>query len=736
MNQLPASVTPNLAGKIYGAVVPTLTGTLNGFLPSDNVTATYSRTAGETVAGSPYTISATLSPQGVLGNYNITYNTANFTITAASTTTTISSVNPSPATVGQPATVTVAVAPIAPGAGTPTGTVTVGFPGAPTSCTATLPANSCMLTLTSSGPQSITATYNGDSNFKGSPSSAFPVTVKPSLVLLPGVLAGGDQGVLYQAQLLAAMASGGTPPYGNWSWTPALSSALPPGLSLSPSAGTITGTPTATGTYTFIVGVMDSLGAMASQTYSITVNPPPSLTGGTLPNALVGTPYSYNIPAMAGTPPFSNWTCSNCAANLPAGLSFSNGNISGAATGTGTGNINVSLSDAAGGTATAMYTITADTVTSVGFTGPYQLQNWSASASNGGTTTITPPSGPSTSAQFAYSINLGGGGVSARTWTLQDTAAASGTVSFNWQYTGFHAYFDVTALLQVFDASNVVTLYSAGPANCCTSPSGGFSVSGTATINVNQGDTFGWIVGGSNFDSNSVLQGTLTITNFSTPLSPAAAAFSLTGPLNTARENHTATLLSDGTVPIAGGANSSGLLGSAELYNPMTGTFAYTPPERGAQQFRGDAAEQRHGFDRRRRRRADCGALRSNGRNLRLQRQPEYSTREPHRDAVARWHSSYCRRLQRHRPGQCGALHAITTANITHSIDLTGLVLKGSAAVLPAPVLTLTNDNGGEASSAWLTTEQSVASSFSASFDFRITPAEYGPNSIADGFAL
>ncbi len=31
------------------------------------MTATYSRTAGETVAGSPYTISATLSPAGVLG---------------------------------------------------------------------------------------------------------------------------------------------------------------------------------------------------------------------------------------------------------------------------------------------------------------------------------------------------------------------------------------------------------------------------------------------------------------------------------------------------------------------------------------------------------------------------------------------------------------------------------------------------------------------------------------------
>jgi uncharacterized repeat protein (TIGR02543 family) len=52
------------------------------FLPADLVAATYSRVAGQTVEGSPYLISAVLSPAGVLDNYNITYNTTNFTITA------------------------------------------------------------------------------------------------------------------------------------------------------------------------------------------------------------------------------------------------------------------------------------------------------------------------------------------------------------------------------------------------------------------------------------------------------------------------------------------------------------------------------------------------------------------------------------------------------------------------------------------------------------------------------
>src|SRR5204863_4831475 len=75
-----ASVTPNATSKTYGSADPVFTGTLVGFVAADNVTATYTRTAGEIVAGSPYKISATLAPAGVLGNYNITYNTADFTI--------------------------------------------------------------------------------------------------------------------------------------------------------------------------------------------------------------------------------------------------------------------------------------------------------------------------------------------------------------------------------------------------------------------------------------------------------------------------------------------------------------------------------------------------------------------------------------------------------------------------------------------------------------------------------
>src|SRR5207249_3086354 len=74
-----ASVTPAAASKVYGSVDPALSGALGGFLVADGVTASYSRAAGETVGS--YTISAALAPAGVLGTYDITYNTASFDIT-------------------------------------------------------------------------------------------------------------------------------------------------------------------------------------------------------------------------------------------------------------------------------------------------------------------------------------------------------------------------------------------------------------------------------------------------------------------------------------------------------------------------------------------------------------------------------------------------------------------------------------------------------------------------------
>jgi N-acetylneuraminic acid mutarotase len=57
---------------------------------------------------------------------------------------------------------------------------------------------------------------------------------------------------------------------------------------------------------------------------------------------------------------------------------------------------------------------------------------------------------------------------------------------------------------------------------------------------------------------------------------PLSGTWSPTGSLNTARYAHTATLLPDGRVLVAGGDTSSGTLSSAELYDPVSGTWSYT----------------------------------------------------------------------------------------------------------------------------------------------------------------
>ncbi|WP_338648207.1 T9SS type A sorting domain-containing protein [Flavobacterium sp. KS-LB2] len=113
-----ASVTPMVNSKYCGQIDPIFSGTLTGFLATDVVSATYSRNSGEAVGASPYVISALLSPAGVLSNYEITYNTANFIINGIISIDASASSNP--IAVGLPATLSATINP-------PIGGVSVTF---------------------------------------------------------------------------------------------------------------------------------------------------------------------------------------------------------------------------------------------------------------------------------------------------------------------------------------------------------------------------------------------------------------------------------------------------------------------------------------------------------------------------------------------------------------------------------------------------------------------------------
>lgn len=77
-------------------------------------------------------------------------------------------------------------------------------------------------------------------------------------------------------------------------------------------------------------------------------------------------------------------------------------------------------------------------------------------------------------------------------------------------------------------------------------------------------------VGGSTRDDASGVTATAELYD------PATRSWKLTGSMAMGRSSHTATLLNNGQVLIAGGTSTSGWSKTAELYDPTTGTFSLT----------------------------------------------------------------------------------------------------------------------------------------------------------------
>jgi subtilisin family serine protease len=166
-----------------------------------------------------------------------------------------------------------------------------------------------------------------------------PAPVPPPVITTTS-LPGGSVGVSYSQTL---QASGGSPPY-SWSLE---SGGLPAGLTLSPSTGAITGTPTSGGTSSFTVKVTDAAAQSDTQALSIVVAVAPlAITTSSLPAATVGVSYSQTLQASGGAAPY---TWSRTAGNLPKGLTLSpSGVISGTPTKRGSSTFTVGVTDTAG----------------------------------------------------------------------------------------------------------------------------------------------------------------------------------------------------------------------------------------------------------------------------------------------------------------------------------------------------------------------------------------------------
>ena len=191
--------------------------------------------------------------------------------------------------------------------------------------------------------------------------------------------------------------SGGTAPY-TWSVS---SGSLPAGISLS-AGGNLSGTPTATGTFSFTARVTDANGQTATQATSITIAAGVSITSAAPPTAVLSTAYSFTFAATGGTTPYT-WSVNS--GTLPAGLTLSSaGVLSGSPTTVGSFPFSVNVIDANNGIATASITLVV--TSSVAFT------------------FSTPPNGV-VGTPYSFTLSAAGG-TSPYTWSISSGSLPAG----------------------------------------------------------------------------------------------------------------------------------------------------------------------------------------------------------------------------------------------------------------------------------------------------------------------
>ncbi len=424
------------------------------------------------------------------------------------------------------------------------------------------------------------------------------------LTITSGSLSSGATGVAYGFTLTA---SGGTEPV---SWTE--SGALPPGLSLS-TAGTLSGTPTTPGTYSFTVTAVDSSDPALISSLSVnlvikdspivvsTAPPPPA---GTLTHPYAG--YTFTV-ASGGTPPFT-WTVTK--GSPPPGMTVgSDGSLSGMPSTAGSFPFTVTATDNAStpGTGSQLFTVVVNTP------GPPLITQSNA-----------PPAGVADTAYPGFNFTATGGylpvswAVTAGTLPPGLTLAASGQLTGTPTTIGSSRFTvtvtDSAPTPKMNSAPFTIDISAPPPPTINTTPppagTVGIAYPGFQFTTTNGYLPLVWsetgaLPAGLSLSVGGVLSGTpsqdgqfpITLNvqdslKRSAPAVPftvrvslarAAAGFTqTTGMMTSSRFGHTATLLLSGQVLIAGGMGdsaqvaSSAVLASAELYDSTSESFTKT----------------------------------------------------------------------------------------------------------------------------------------------------------------
>jgi hypothetical protein len=366
------------------------------------------------------------------------------------------------------------------------------------------------------------------------------------------------------------IATGGVPPY-SWGASP-----MPPapGLSVDSQSGEISGIPTSPGSYNVSVTVTDSGTPPATTTpasYSILINdPPPPVINGTPapPSGAVNLPYSFTFTASSTAPPLM-WKIISAGTPPPGTILNPDGVLSGTPTATGTSPFTLVAEDSFKQDSTPQaFTIQI-------FAHGFKPTGNMAGPRIAHTATLL------STGMVLVAGGTDGSGMPIATAELYDPA--KGTFSMTGSMATARAHYASTLLCDLStppcnDKRVLVTggldingnpLTSAelyDPSTGTFSPAGSMQfvhASHTATL-LTTGKVLiiGW--------------GPATAELFD----PVTGTFKTTGSMLAARVSHTATLLKSGKVLVTGGigeiGGAPGVLAESELYDPATERFSQT----------------------------------------------------------------------------------------------------------------------------------------------------------------
>ena len=204
-------------------------------------------------------------------------------------------------------------------------------------------------TPTTGGTFSFTVTVTDSNNVSTSKSFSLSIAALLAISTQPTLPSGGV-GTAYSQSLTAV---GGTAPY---AWLVSAGS-LPGGLTLGPSSGTISGTPTSVGSFSFTVQVTDNNSVSVTKGFTLAIVSALTITTQpTLPGGAVGVGYSQSIVVVGGNAPY---TWSITSGSLPAGLTLapSSGAISGTPSSAGNFTFTVQVVDSASVTVNKAFSI-------------------------------------------------------------------------------------------------------------------------------------------------------------------------------------------------------------------------------------------------------------------------------------------------------------------------------------------------------------------------------------------